>query len=243
MVPERGQSLVEASRGAHVIYAIGVTSDFRSRPFDTIEAHVNLPSTILKETAFSSFLYLSSTRVYGANTDTSESANLSCCPLDNSDLYNISKLAGEAVCFASHADNVRIARLSNVVGPHVAETESFIGQLCRSALSGHIQLRTSLQSVKDYISLDDVSRLLCEIALRGSQKIYNVASGIQLSHGQWASAIASETGCTVAEDEDAPVSNFPPINVERIREEFDFYPKPPLENISQLLAPSAYSIK
>ena len=34
----------------------------------------------------------------------------------NMDLYNISKLMGEALCLASHSQKVRIARISNVIG-------------------------------------------------------------------------------------------------------------------------------
>ena len=33
----------------HVIYCIGVTGDFRKKPFDTVEAHVCLLSKILKQ--------------------------------------------------------------------------------------------------------------------------------------------------------------------------------------------------
>ena len=48
----------------HVIYAIGLTADFRERQFDTVEAHVCLLHDLLKNATFDSFLYLSSTRVY-----------------------------------------------------------------------------------------------------------------------------------------------------------------------------------
>ena len=48
----------------HVIYCIGITSDFRERPFDTVNSHVSLLNDFLKNHNFESFLYLSSTRVY-----------------------------------------------------------------------------------------------------------------------------------------------------------------------------------
>lgn len=235
LVPDRSQSLVDACNGAHVIYAIGLTADFRERPFDTIQAHVSLAADLLRQANFKSFLYLSSTRVYARSSDTSEDRSLPVLPEDPSDLYNISKLAGEAICLASGRANVRIARLSNVVGPQAAATESFVGALCREGASGHIQLKTDLQSCKDYIWLEDVATLLVYISQAGRHKIYNVASGLQVSHAQWISAISAQTGCSFAVDHNAPMSSFPPITTTRIREEFDFHPQPVLQRISTIL--------
>src|SRR6476659_903845 len=60
----------------HVIYAIGVTADFRTRPFDTVAAHVCQLQKVLSEGHFDSLLYLSSTRVYQGHTGTvDETAN------------------------------------------------------------------------------------------------------------------------------------------------------------------------
>ena len=64
----RGQAL------GHVFYCIGLTADFRTRPFDTLEAHVSLAAEILREAAFDSFLYCSSTRVYAGCERAEESA-------------------------------------------------------------------------------------------------------------------------------------------------------------------------
>lgn len=234
-VPERTHSDFKAFKDAHLIYAIGLTADFRERPFDTIEAHVSLAAQLLRECDFRSFLYLSSTRVYARSLNTKEGAPLPVLPIDASDLYNISKLAGEAVCFASGRERVRIARLSNVIGPRAAGTESFIGALCREARQGHIKLQTRPNSSKDYIWIDDVSSLLREIAVRGADRLYNVASGIQLTNAQWLSALAVETGCSFSVDQDAPSNGFPPISTERIRNEFDFHPEPVLEQISRIV--------
>src|SRR5437868_14664917 len=48
----------------NIIYCIGLTADFRTRPFDTVEAHVCKLNELLKRGRFDSLLYLSSTRVY-----------------------------------------------------------------------------------------------------------------------------------------------------------------------------------
>ncbi len=219
----------------HCIYAIGLTADFRTRPFDTIEAHVSLAANLLRDADFQSFLYLSSTRIYANSSDTMEDGPLSARPSNPSDLYNLSKMTGEAICLSSGRPGVRIARLSNVVGPNEAGSDTFVGELCREAQQGHIQLRTALNSAKDYIWIDDVSRLLAEIAVGGRQTIYNVASGVDLSHQAWISAIAAATGCSFAVDENAPTTSFPTISTARIRDEFGFTPSSVLDFLPLVL--------
>ena len=84
----------------HVIYAGGVTADFRTRPFDTITAHVGAVAEILQRAEFASFLYLSSTRVYQGAARAAEDAELRLSTTDPLQLYNASKMAGEALCLA-----------------------------------------------------------------------------------------------------------------------------------------------
>ncbi|OAP43284.1 NAD-dependent dehydratase [Sinorhizobium glycinis] len=237
-VPARADLPLAGRDLGHVIYAIGLTADFRTRPFDTIEAHVSLAADILRQNAFSSFLYLSSTRVYANGQDTRETANLSASPLNPSDLYNLSKLTGEAICLASGRENVRVARLSNVVGPDEAEADTFLGALCREAKAGHIQLQTALQSAKDYIWIDDAVDLLLRIAEQGRHSVYNVASGRQTSHADWCAAIQSRAQCSVGVNDPAPTVSLAPISVDRVKDEFAFAATPVLERISEILGMS-----
>src|SRR5580704_13059050 len=60
----------------HVIYAIGITADFRNRPFDTVAAHVGRLAEVLQNYKFDSFLYLSSTRIYRGAASTREEAEI-----------------------------------------------------------------------------------------------------------------------------------------------------------------------
>lgn len=222
----------------NVIYAIGLTADFRTRPFDTIEAHVLKAADFLRNARFSSFLYLSSARVYGNGIETGEEAGLSARPSDPSDLYNLSKLTGEAICLQSGRANVRIARLSNVIGPEEARADTFIGALCREARAGRIHLQTSLSSSKDYIWIDDAVELLTRIAGGGRHRLYNVASGVQISHAQWTEAISAGTGCAVTVSDEASQISFPPICVDRIQEEFGFSASNVLGYLPDILAAS-----
>lgn len=210
----------------HVIYAIGLTADFRSRPFQTVEAHVSLLSEVLQHADFSSLLYLSSTRVYAGGPCGGEDSPLHVNPQDPSDLYNLSKLMGESLCLSCGQAGVRVARLSNVVGGESQDSDNFIPTLLRDAQKGHIVLRTALNSAKDYIHIDDVVELLPRIAAQGRARLYNIASGIQTSHAQWIDHLVGLTGCSVEVAPGAPATTFAPIDITRIREEFGFAARP-----------------
>ena len=47
-----------------LFYCIGLTSDFRDKPYETVEAHVSLLSKVIQVKDIDKFVYLSSTRVY-----------------------------------------------------------------------------------------------------------------------------------------------------------------------------------
>lgn len=47
-----------------IFYCAGLTGDYRTRPFDTVEAHVGLLARLLEKARFERIVYLSSTRLY-----------------------------------------------------------------------------------------------------------------------------------------------------------------------------------
>jgi len=224
--PARGDTEIFSRPLGHVIYAIGVTADFRIRPFDTVQAHVCLLTRLLREAEFDSLLYLSSTRVYSGATKCTEETFLQVRSQEPSDLYNLSKLMGESICFSSGHKEVRVARLANVVGGDDTQSTNFLPTLWREAQVGKIILQSTLTSKKDYIHIDDVVNLLPRIATLGQHKLYNVASGKQISHGQWVEYFMELTGCTVQIAIDAAETIFAPIDVTRVCDEFGFVPRP-----------------
>jgi nucleoside-diphosphate-sugar epimerase len=210
----------------HVVYGIGLTGNFRQRPFETMEAHVGVLSRMLECARFESLTYLSSTRVYMGNSRTDEDALLTVQPGDLSYLYNLSKLAGEALCHASGRTGVRVARLSNVVGPGMdAASGNFVAALLSEAASGHILLNSLPESEKDYIDVRDVVVMLQKIALHGSQRVYNLASGVQTQHLQWVRALCAHFGCSWAASKSAQLQSFASIDNGRLVREFGFVPK------------------
>src|SRR5688572_20741048 len=93
--PEREADL-SGKRLGHVVYCIGLTADFRSRPLDTVTAHVCRLVEVMRDCDFESLLYLSSTRLYkGDSKIAQEDDPFQVAPLDPDDLYNVSKLMGE----------------------------------------------------------------------------------------------------------------------------------------------------
>ncbi|MET0313478.1 MAG: SDR family oxidoreductase, partial [Hansschlegelia sp.] len=218
----------------HLFYCIGLTADFRSRPFETMRAHVSIPTELLERADFESFLYLSSTRVYGKSDRAEETAELSTTPEDPSDLYNLSKLTGEAICLHSGRAGARVARLSNVVGVDPG-SPTFLSDLMRDAAKGHVTLQTDPSSWKDYVMIDDVCDLLAKIAFEGRSPIYNVASGVDITHGALVERLSALTGATYDVKPGAPVSRFPKIAVDRIKSEFKFEPRDVMSYLPDLM--------
>jgi nucleoside-diphosphate-sugar epimerase len=223
--PNREDDSIFSRPLGHVIYAIGITADFRTRPIDTVQSHVCMLADILQRADFASLIYLSSTRVYMGASTSSEDNTFYVRPQDPSDLYNLSKLMGESLCLFCGREGVKIARLSNVVGGEDHDSDNFIPSLIRDARKGKISLRTDLSSTKDYIHIDDVASLLYEIARTGQSDIYNVASGRQVTHAEWVNRLASLTGCSVEVEAEAPVVQCVPIDVKRVSDEFRFQAK------------------
>ncbi len=218
----------------HVIYAIGVPN-FKQYPSKAIDAHVILLNKLLNETNFESFLYLSSTRIYHNASSTNERADLLVNPLDENNLYNISKIMGEAICNSSKKSNVRIVRLSNVTGKNF-NSNLFLPSIIQESLkSKKITLQTNLESEKDYIYIDDVIDILPKISLQGKDSIYNVASGKNITNEQIVKELQRITGCEVEVEKNATKYSFPTISIEKIRNEFDFKPISILDKFNEII--------
>jgi len=238
--PARGEELQLASGAedlGHVIYAIGLTGDFRSRFFDTVEAHVTLLAHVLKHARFSSFLYLSSTRAYqDCNLDHAQSEEDFVLVKPSADgIYNISKLLGESICLAQSNTAVRIARLSNVYSRDMDRT-SFLGHVLQDVRgSGSCKILESPKSEKDYVHVEDVVKLLLRIAPEGLNRLYNVASGENVSHADIAAKLSQSSGATITFEENSQVRRFPHIDISKIRSEFGFEPQNLLNELPNLL--------
>jgi nucleoside-diphosphate-sugar epimerase len=229
--PSRGSAeLFDRDLGT-VFYCIGMTADFRSRLMDTIDSHVVTLWQILKKCRFDRLVYLSSTRVYARSEKGDERERLSVSSVDSDDVYNLSKLMGESMTLAA-GRNCCVARLSNVVGPGMDST-NFIGSVIEEARgTGRVLLRTSLESAKDYLWVDDAVDGLIAIASRGKSEIYNLAGGTNVSNAEFAKLL-EERNIAVSVVPDAPTVIFPEISVNRLIADTEFQPKPFLPLMSK----------
>lgn len=240
----RGHDVQAASRDGdemrgrelgHVIYAIGLTGDFRGRPFDTVEAHVGALARLMRGADYESWLYLSSTRLYGtgaARPPCAEDDPICVAPGADA-LYDISKLLGEALCLA--LPRTRVARLSNVYGTGQS-ADNFLGAVLGEIRSrGETTIREAPGSSKDYVALVAIAPLLEAIALRGRERIYNVASGQPLTHRELAERLHELTGATIRFAEGAAERVLRRVDVTRIAREFSFSAPPPALDLEGLL--------
>jgi len=213
-----------------VIYAIGLTSDFRHRPFATIEAHVNLLCKVLKRPGIKKLSYLSSTRVYSRSNGTLETSPISCLSSDPSDLYNLSKLLGEALVLQDNRPEFKIIRLSNVVGRD-QPVDTFIGAILSEAREKKIVLINQPEfTKKNYIALNDVAKLIPLITEQGRERIYNLGSCRDTSHLEIALLLKKQgiTVCFNSEETSKYLINFPPLSTDRLSTEF-IVPKNPFD--------------
>ena len=213
----RGDESWRDGQLGHCFYAIGLTGDFRAAPFQTAEAHAGYVAEVLQKAQFTSFTYLSSTRIYGTQRSTREEAVIAVLPGDPGQLYNISKLMGEALCHATGNPAVRVARLSNVYGPGNT-SPNFLDSIVRDAvIHGNIRLRSALNSEKDYVAVEDVCAALVAIAVDGGAPVTNVARGRNVSHRALVTRLAQLTGCGVEVDDAAPLQRAAVIDNGRLQ--------------------------
>lgn len=233
-MPGRAELATLAGDLGHVFYCIGMTGNFRKYPLATVEAHAGLLARLLETTSFESFLYFSSTRIYGEASgceETAEDAPIGVTPSADT-TYDLSKMLGEALCLAT--PGVRVVRLSNVYGPDQSQS-TFLGSLLRDLLTaGRAEILESAGSSKDYVSVEDVVAMAERIAQSGRQRIYNIASGTQTRHGDIARTLTQE-GYSCSFRPGGECRAFPAINIARLQSEFDFSPRKLIEDLPSLL--------
>ena len=232
---KREQWPAPATDLGHVIYAIGLTADFRSRRLDVADAHVHLLTRILREYRFDSLLYLSSTRVYAGGASSAEDAALSISPLDADHLYNVSKIMGESLVLSDGNARARVARLSNVIGAK-DRSENFLNAVITEAIAnGRVMFRTAPDSARDYLGVADACRMIAAISSGGKGRIYNVARGENVSNARIAQLLGARN-IEATFQPNAKSVTYPVIDVGAIRQEFGFSPASFEKNFDELLA-------
>src|SRR5262245_32328654 len=133
----------------NVIFAAGMTADFRERLVDTFESHLVRLHEALRQYRYGSFLYLSSARVYAGSASTHEESALLVRPCDPDHVYNLSKLAAESLCLAHSHPAIRVVRLSNVFGAQDASNLFLTAVLREAVTTGSVTIGQAPHSSKD----------------------------------------------------------------------------------------------
>lgn len=222
--PDRDDPSIFKKQLGHVINCVGLTSDFREKPYDTVRAHVCYLLNFLENATFQSLLYLSSTRIYAGKKTAREDTDLVSNPENPDQIYNLSKIMGESICFSTSRPTVRVARLSNVYG-YDFTSNNFLCSILKDAVEKkEITLKSALKSEKDYINITDVVNILPKIAVSGSHRLYNIASGVNVSNKTLIELATKATGCKVSVVKGATSIKFPTIDIEKAKTEFAFSP-------------------
>jgi len=100
---------------------------------------------------------------------------------------------------------------------------------------GKVVLETSEATANDFVNIEDVVGALIDIATRGIERIYNVASGVNVSNAQIVDRLRSLTACEVEYAPGARTLEYPRISISLMQREFDFRPSNVLEDMAELV--------
>lgn len=215
-------------------YCAGVTTEARARPLDTVAAHVGDLERILRTAEVGSVIYLSTTRFYRSDGVAAESDTPQLDPADPDQLYDVTKAAGEALVLASGAPAL-VLRLANVYGVDPG-SQNFVPSIVRDAIgSGEVTLRSSLDSTRDYVAVEDVVIALLALLEAGARGIYNVAGPGRVSHREIAEALAELTGCSIRVAPGAPTAIAPEVSTDKLRAAIDYRPRSLLDALPGLV--------
>lgn len=216
-----------------VFYLSGLTWGAERSPVEARRIHVDVPRRFLERCRPERFLYASSTRVYDLVASTEERR---IGVRREHGVYAHTKLEGEQVTLDAGGEN-RVLRFSNIVGLSKRAQVFHVDILRQAATTGVVTLHTSPASSKDYLAAANAASLIADIAARSMHRIYNVASGVNISHQQWLEAIRVYVpDLQVIVDEGAPTIHIREIDVSRVASEFAFTPESVLESVPEWLA-------
>ncbi|MBB1325774.1 SDR family oxidoreductase [Pseudoalteromonas sp. SR45-1] len=236
-IPARDDKNIFERELGIVIYCAG-NGDCKNEPFSVFEANVSLLAKLLEVAKFTRLIYISSTRVYMNQKQSSEKHDLTVCADDNRRLFNLTKLVAEELCLKSGRD-VSILRPSNVYGAAL-NSPLFLPAITRNAISkGKVDMYINKTYSKDYVSVHDVANCCIKISNNKNslQKIINIAAGYNIRAEQIADLLQANTGCEIIwHDIDFPNEQFPVTDITTLKMLMpDYTPSNVLDDISDMI--------
>ena len=222
--PARDEPLKRRHLG-HAFYCIGMTSDFPNDPVATVDAHICQLHRLLADATMDSLVYLSSTRLYdGGGPIGHEADDLPLNPATPRHLYDLTKAAAEALCHAIERPPARVARLASVYADNLG-SDNFVHEVIRAALSSQeAAFDTAPDCERDYIHVGDVCRMVTAVATHGRRRIYNIASGRNVSNREMFAMVERETGCRIQARRAPAGMSSPRIKIDAAVEDLGFSP-------------------
>jgi len=128
------------------------------------------------------------------------------------------------LCHQSGRENIKVLRLSNIVGFR-KDSDLFIDELLNEIVTlKSLTLKSSLLSNKDYLCIDDAVKAVIAFAESKATGCFNVASGINISNQMIIDQLMLNFHFELTTLEAAPVIEFMPINVGKIKKTIQFQP-------------------
>lgn len=237
-IPKKNDPILFEKDLGIVIYCAG-HGDCVGNPHKVLESNVSLLAQLIENGNFKRLVYISSTRVYMGQKNSTETNDLIISEKDKRRLFNLTKLVAEELCLLSSKDII-IVRPSNVYGTAL-KSPLYLPSITRNAINNQrIDMYVSKQYAKDYVSVKDVANAICHLSQASdlSYKIYNIASGTNVSSLQIAEIIESHTGCEVVWHalDFTNEEQFPVTDIKRIINDIDFAPSSVLEDLPQMIS-------
>jgi nucleoside-diphosphate-sugar epimerase len=151
-----------------------------------------------------------------------------------SDVYAVTKIAGERIALAGHA-GARVLRLSNVYGRNF-DSGLFVADILRQAAqTGIARFLSSSASEKDYVNVADVAGAVLQLCTARPQfGVFNVGYGSNTSNVELEIKLQN-SGISIEVATGAPTSRVAPIDTRRIRRSIEWSPRSILDDLPSLL--------
>lgn len=233
-------------RFTHVFYAVGVTSDYRSRPDEVIASQlIGLQRFLERVDPSCRLVFVSSARIYGRHAvdePLSEESTAIVAPMHLDNLYDSAKRLAESLClaYAERRDlHVTVVRPGNLYGLGAPQSRTSLSELLReAAATQRITLTGNPSSLRNYCSSVDAAQGMLLAGVRGdSGRPYNIGSDEHLTGRELAEAIADcfEKPVEIVERSTGTAS-YQRLSIERARAELDFAPQLRLRDVLPAIA-------
>ncbi len=235
----------------HVIYVAGTASDYLRRRQETIATQVvGLEAFLSKYYGSYSFVFVSSTRVYGRVSDGSpiaEDAQACIPPMHTDNVYDSAKRLGESLCLwharFGHSTAV-VVRLSNIYGAQDSQrSETAISDFARQAAgTGTIALKGHPDSTRNWTCVLDIAQGILRALIHGTPgEAYNIGSEEHLSSRQLAEMVATTfpNKVSVQLPLPSPELSLQTISIEKAKQELGFRPSFAFADLAPLVVAKA----